>query len=687
MKTNFRILITLSLGILLLLIYACEKDTIEDNQITKEKVSGLVQKGPFINGTQILMADLNSSMKQIGKIFSTQITNDYGAFEVHEVVLSSSYVEFSAAGYYFNEVSGKISSAPLTLFALSDVSDINSVNINILTHLEKQRVEYLITEHNNKFAEAKKTAQSEILSMFGYHEEDMSGSETLTIQSDNQSNAILLAISVILQGNRSVGTLTELLANISNDLKEDGIMSDEKILDSLRTTTLALDLNTIRKNLVDRFQSLGVGATIADFESYVNSFLSFTAQQPIGITSPADNIQTHSATLQAGIQPNSSPTQVSFEYGTTTDYGLTVTATQSPLSGNTYQMASAVIEELEPGTSYHCRVVAENEQGLVYGIDREFTTLGAVPTTILLDPSKITTTTASLNATVNPNDLNTVVNFEYGESISYGNSAVASQSPLTGNSNQNVNVDISDLEPGIVYHYRIIAENELGVSYGEDATFTTTFTGIIGSVADVDGNLYSTIGIGYQIWMAENLKATQSVDGNLIPLVTLNTEWETLGESDLAYCFFENNKDNEYGAYYTFSAATGIQGETILASGNIQGVCPSGWHIPRKEEYYELVNFISSDEQISNLAQALKATSGWPSETNGTDDYGFSSVPTGLRVNGEGFSDTDNALLWGIEYVNETVYPSIFSISSSDIVENEGYNPNSYGVPVRCVKD
>jgi len=105
-----------------------------------------------------------------------------------------------------------------TLFALSDITDINTVNVNILTHLERQRVLYLVKNQKMDFSDAKHKAQQEIISIFGFDDSGIDNSESLNITSNNNSNAILLAISVILQGDRTVGQLTEMMANISNDM-------------------------------------------------------------------------------------------------------------------------------------------------------------------------------------------------------------------------------------------------------------------------------------------------------------------------------------------------------------------------------------------------------------------------------------------------------------------------------------
>ena len=102
-------------GFVLLLTNSCQKD---EPKIIKEKVTGCVQKGPFVNGTSILMSEVNSSLQQTGNIFTTQILNNSGTFEISNISLTSSYVEFSANGYYFDEVKGNKSISQLNLSIL-----------------------------------------------------------------------------------------------------------------------------------------------------------------------------------------------------------------------------------------------------------------------------------------------------------------------------------------------------------------------------------------------------------------------------------------------------------------------------------------------------------------------------------------------------------------------------------------
>lgn len=89
--------------------------------------------------------------------------------------------------------------------------------------------------------------------------------------------------------------------------------------------------------------------------------------------------------------------------------------------------------------------------------------------------TNIKSTGATLNGIVNANNLSTTVTFEYGTTTAYGNTIVATQSPVIGNSNNNVNAIITGLTLGTVYHYRVKSENALGVFYGSDNQFTTAY--------------------------------------------------------------------------------------------------------------------------------------------------------------------------------------------------------------------
>jgi len=192
---------------------------------------------------------------------------------------------------------------------------------------------------------------------------------------------------------------------------------------------------------------------------------------PVAITNPATLIASYSATLNGSVYPHGLTTTAYFQYGTTTSYGLTTTPQSH--NGNTYQNVTANISGLSASTTYHFRIVATNGAGTRYGVDRTFTTLTAtgppVVTTNLA--TNRTTSSATLNGSLDPHGLTTGVYFQYGRTTSYGN-RTPNQSE-TGNNFQNVSANISGLSAHTTYHFRTVASNTAGTRYGTDRTLTT----------------------------------------------------------------------------------------------------------------------------------------------------------------------------------------------------------------------
>ncbi len=231
-------------------------------------VVGYVQKGPFVQGTELVLRELDNSLNPTGRTFAATIDSNTGSFTVRGA-LDYPFVELSANGYYFNEIAGALSAAQISLQALVDLRDNTTVNVNILTHLERSRVLYLIDD-GRSFAQAKAQAQREILGAFNIPSSAIGGSETLDISQDGQGNAILLAISATLQSNKSEGQLTELLARISSDLREDGNLDNDQLQQALRDGMEYLKPRraAIRANILARYAELGLVAAVPPFEAY-----------------------------------------------------------------------------------------------------------------------------------------------------------------------------------------------------------------------------------------------------------------------------------------------------------------------------------------------------------------------------------------------------------------------------------
>ncbi len=299
MKTEALIII-----LFLSLLIACDKE--EDKTIIKQTFSGYVQKGPFINGSAITIIDLDENLDQTGRSYNSSISDNTGKFEQNNISLTTGFASLRADGFYFNEVTGEISSSQLTLNALADITDINSVNVNLLTHMEKSRIEYLVKNKDYSFEEAKLQAQKDILKIFSIEKENVGNSEQLNVSADGDDNAILLAISTIIQGYRPVSEMSELIANIITDIKEDGQLNDSNLGSKLINDARIFDLSAIRANIEKRYSDLGITATIPDFEKYVTNFIENTSYKPSKfikyplISEYGTNILSDSITLSNG---------------------------------------------------------------------------------------------------------------------------------------------------------------------------------------------------------------------------------------------------------------------------------------------------------------------------------------------------------------------------------------------------
>src|SRR5438046_285336 len=189
---------------------------------------------------------------------------------------------------------------------------------------------------------------------------------------------------------------------------------------------------------------------------------------PVVITNRATYIASFSARLNGTVDPHGLTTNVHFQYGTTTSYGLT-TAIQGK-NGNAYQNVAANTSGLAASTTYHFRIVATNNAGTRYGADRTFTTLSATgPPVVITSPAtNVTSSSATLNGSVDPHALTTNLHSQYGTTSSYGHTT-ANQTK-TGNAYQNVAANISGLSASTTYRFRIVGTNTSGTTYGSDRT-------------------------------------------------------------------------------------------------------------------------------------------------------------------------------------------------------------------------
>ena len=210
-------------------------------------------------------------------------------------------------------------------------------------------------------------------------------------------------------------------------------------------------------------------------------------------------------------------------------------------------------------------------------------------------------------------------------------------------------------------------------------------------VFDIDGNIYETVEIGNQIWMAENLRVRHYRNGDPISYVNSTTQWNDIRSE--AYCDCDGNpiKSINYGHLYN-----------LWAVFDARGLPPEGWHIPSDDEWKELEMFLgmsqaSADDtgyRGTNEGGKLKeiGTAHWQSPNYGaTNEYGFTALPAGMREgDGTFYFFGEYAHFWALNPTTDV--PTVGDIwlralaSSSAKIRRDGTHFRT-GYSVRCVKN
>lgn len=260
---------------MLIFCCTCSSDNTENESPGNDTytVNGSVQKGQFIQGSTVTIQELDENLQPVGNNYQTQILDDMGTFKLSSEI-KNRYVEIIANGYYFDEIAGKLSSGPLTLRAISDLSLEGVSNVNILTSLEIPRIKYLVLNERRTIPDARKIAEMEVLQSFNIPQNEFSainGFDKMDIARPGSNNAILLAISVILQNNRTVAELSEIISKIASDIEVNGQLKNETLLSSIRNNGIGIETQKVSSNLETRYNELSVlGYAIPNFEDYLD---------------------------------------------------------------------------------------------------------------------------------------------------------------------------------------------------------------------------------------------------------------------------------------------------------------------------------------------------------------------------------------------------------------------------------
>lgn len=338
------------------------------------------------------------------------------------------------------------------------------------------------------------------------------------------------------------------------------------------------------------------------------------------------------------------------------------------------------LTNLTPATRYYVKAFATNSQGTEFGTEVSFTTDAVTPAVLTTTaPAFVTGSSTSVTAGGNITSAGGGTVTERG--VCYSTTASPDYQDLkvaaTAGGIGAFTVTIPDLLEGTTYYFRAYAVNSTGPAYGNELQILTM-------MSDEDNNIYKTVRIGNQVWMAENLKVTHLNTGATIALQEDPGLW--IGLTNAAYCWYSNNEAVNkplYGALYNWFAV------------NTGALCPSGWKVPSDIDFKTLETALGMvPAQVdainawrgTNQGSQLKSTTGWTAGA-GTNTSGFTALPGGYRYYTDGGFDGAGtiAYFWTLTPDGERAYMRLLD-STHDSVWKSNADTNA-GKSVRCLKE
>ncbi len=359
--------------------------------------------------------------------------------------------------------------------------------------------------------------------------------------------------------------------------------------------------------------------------------------------------------------------------------------------GNGIGTFSTTLTDLTPNTTYYVRAYAINSVGIAYSEQMEVATLAntaPVVSTVSANEHGVCRGNVTSNGGLEVMERG----FCYG---SYPNPTVFDSYVTVGTGDGEFTATLTGLEMGTTYYVKAYATNSLGTTYGEQLSFVYDNCGTV-TLTDIDGNTYNTVLIGTQCWMKQNLRTTKYADGTSISQGTSTS-------TTTAHWYYPNNSSSNkttYGLLYTWPAVMNGATSSDANPSGVQGVCPTGWHVPSDAEWTQLTNYVSSQSQYvcgSNnayIAKALAGTTGWssstgtcavgdtPSQNNST---GFSALPAG-NYSGSYNYFGNTAYFWSATEFDSTVAYHCFLDYRIVGVGRSGCT-KTHGNSVRCLRD
>jgi uncharacterized protein (TIGR02145 family) len=358
----------------------------------------------------------------------------------------------------------------------------------------------------------------------------------------------------------------------------------------------------------------------------------------------------------------------------------TIDLSNKTIDGSGTGPFTSSISGLAANTTYFVRAYATSSAGTGYGQEVSFNTLltPAIPVLNTSSASSIANTSAISGGSITSDGGESITARGVCWSTGAGPTITLSTKTTDGDGNGSFTSSLTGLVPNTLYYIRAYATNSTGTAYGNEVDFWTTSGGQTITATDIDGNVYSAVTIGNQIWMAENLKTTKFRDGTDIPFVWYNSEWD--GLTSVAYCWYGNNVNNiyyktSYGALYNFYAVA-----------DSRKLCPAGWHVATNNEWTSMVDYLGG-RNVAGGKLKETGTINWISPNTGaTNETGFTALPGGGRDVQGCFAMGGIGYWWtGSEYDNGASFWSIQKGASN--IYWSATTTKSAGFSVRCLRD
>ena len=691
-----------------------------------DSVVGLTQKGPFLKGSTVYLYELSDgrTLKQTNGNFTSNITRDDGRYKFSARDLVSQYAMVVVDGNYRNEVTGVPSNAPIRLKAITDMRKRNTVNVNLLTHMEFDRVYHLVTRGDSTgkkltVKQAKRQAQKEILKQFHIELHDNTDAEDMDVFGKTEADAALLAVSVLLQGDSNETALTVLLTEISNAIEEKGKWNDSATKARLVDWALKADtenrLAQFRKNVANWH----LGDNVPDFEKLVRNYVGVEAglgvcgseKTSVGTFAYIPNVNsTYYARSYESIDASKNSLARVICDGEGGDHWRIATALERDTEGWPKDTAEGSVNKGKIDTSL--TYVFEDGKwrhgtGLDFVIGFGCTQKMAAKDSVLKKSDEIwykcADTTITVEGVTVASAWHLMSDFEkdYVDWKKYRYSDVGKlmNGHFTG---MTMVWDADTLREAS--DYEILLKKACVTSmYGTMDSLSNTLTyscdesgwSKTGTFSDNKRGrpftTYKAVQIGNQVWMAENLNYGKT------------GRTQDLSSSSLCYGDIDDNC-SKYGRLYLWSAAMDSAGATTGGTasycGNgricsltkpVRGVCPVGWHLPTRAEWETLVLAVDESileyDTINVAARYLKALTGWDRNGNGTDNYSFSALPAGFASNNGSFGGAGlSTTFWSAsELSRDSVIVMNMPASFDGAMLKSGGKASFFSV--RCLKD